>query len=131
MPDVDVVGGMAKMAEFRSSMNMFKQAAATGSFAVNEAGGAALLRPIRDMAKWVDGKMRDLNDLARKQPLGTSNGANLMKPYLQQVASDEQGFITQLREFKSSLADAEQGILDAMKNYDSTEQGVRRNFRAV
>ena len=124
-------GVTASMASFNASMTSFKKAAATGSFAVNEAGGKALLKAVRDMAAWVDGKMRELSDLARKQPLGTSNGANVMKPYLQQVATDERGFITQLREFRKSLTDAEQGILDAMRNYGNTDQGIQGNFRVV
>ena len=125
------VGGGGGMAAFSASMANFKDQAAAGSFAVNEAGGQALLKAIRDMAAWVDSKRLELNFLAKQQPLGTSNGASLMKPYLVDVATDDRGFITQLHEFRNSLADAEQGILDAMKNYDNTEQGVRGNFRVV
>lgn len=125
------VGGGGGMAAFSASMANFKDQAAAGSFAVNEAGGQALLKAIRDMAAWVDGKTFELRLLARQQPLGTSNGATLMKPYLVDVATDDKGFVTQLKAFRDSLADAEQGILDAMKNYNTTEQGVRGNFRVV
>jgi hypothetical protein len=113
------------------SMIGFKQAAADGSFAVNETGGKALLTAIREMAKWVDDSFADLSTLSTAQPLGSSKGAELMKPYLQDVATDDRGFITQLKQFRQSLADAEEGVLAAMKNYKSTDHGVQGNFRAV
>jgi hypothetical protein len=108
-----------------------KAAAASGAFEVNEAGGQALLSAIRDMATWVDNNRLRLASLAREQPLGSSNGANAMKPYLLDVATDNQGFFTQLTEFRASLVDAEQAILDAMKNYDNTEHSIQGNFRVI
>jgi len=126
---LDPIGGA--MASMASSMVSFKEAAAGGSFAVNESGGKALLTAIREMAKWVDGNLADLSTLGKQQPLGSSKGAELMKPYLQNVATDKQGFITQLREFRQSLADAEEGVLAAMKNYGHMEQGIQGNFRVV
>lgn len=113
------------------SMIGFKQAAADGSFAVNESGGQALLKAIREMAKWVDANLADLSTLGRSQPLGSSKGAELMKPYLQDVVTDDRGFVTQLKEFRKSLTDAEEGVLKAMANYNHTDQGAQGNFRAV
>jgi hypothetical protein len=113
------------------SMIGFKQAATSGSFAVNESGGKALLQAIKDMATWVNGSMADLSSLSRQQPLGSSNGAELMKPYLQNVASDDQGFITQLQQFKATLADFEAGVIAAMANYDSSDGASEGSFRAV
>ncbi len=120
-------GGMAAMA---ASMVSLKQAAVDGSFAVNETGGKALLVAIREMAKWVDDNLADLDILAQQPPLGTSHGANAMKPYVQQVASDNQGFLTMLREFRTSLADAEEGVVAAMGNYQNTDTSAEGNFRA-
>jgi hypothetical protein len=113
------------------SMIGFKQAAADGSFAVNETGGQALLKAIREMAKWVDENLADLSTLGRSQPLGSSKGAELMKPYLQDVVTDDRGFVTQLKEFRRSLTDAEEGVLAAMRNYNNTDHGASGNFRAV
>lgn len=124
MFDAGSIGAMT------GSMIGFKQAAADGSFAVNETGGKALLAAIREMAKWVDGNLADLSTLARSQPLGSSKGAELMKPYLQEVASDDRGFITQLKEFRKSLADAEEGVVAAMRNYNNTEHGIQGTFSA-
>jgi len=113
------------------SMTDFKEAAASGSFAVNEEGGQNLLSAIRDMAAWVDENLADLGTAHRLLPLGTSNGANLMKPYMQEVFTDDQGFFTRLREFRTSLVDAEAAILEAMKNYGKVEGDVQGMFRAV
>jgi hypothetical protein len=122
--------GASMGAAIGAAMGGFKQAAADGSFAVNETGGKALLAAIREMARWVDGNLADLSTLARSQPLGSSKGAELIKPYLQEVASDDRGFITQLKEFRKSLADAEEGVLAAMRNYNNTEHDIQGNFSA-
>ncbi len=107
------------------------KAANDGSFAVNETGGKALLTAIREMAKWVDENLADLGTLAQQPALGTSNGAATMKPYVQNVATDQEGFLTMLREFRTSLADAEKGVIGAMKNYRDIDQGNAQNYRAV
>lgn len=112
------------------SMTDLKEAATSGSFAVNEEGGQKLLTAIRDMAAWVDTNLADLGT-ANQLPLGKSEGANLMKPYMQQVFTDDQGFFTRLREFRNSLVDAEAAIIEAMKNYKSTDGDVQGMFRVV
>jgi hypothetical protein len=116
-------GGMQMMSGLR-------QAALDGSFAVNDTGGQALLTAIREMARWVDENLADLGTLARQPALGTSYGATAMKPYVQEVAQDQQGFLTMLREFRTSLVDAEAGVIGAMKNYKNIDHGIGGNFRA-
>lgn len=113
-----------------AGMQAFKQVTAEGRFAISETGGKALLEAFREMAKWVDGKSYELNLLAQQPQLGTSNGANTMKPYVQEVATDQQGFVTMLKEFRRSLADAEQGVLAAMNNYQQLDYGTAKNFQA-
>jgi len=119
------------MGAMAGEMIGFKQAAANGSFSVNETGGKALLTAIREMAHWVDSNLADLSSLGKQQPLGSSKGADLMKPYMVNVATDDKGFITQLVEFRKALSDAEEGVVAAMKNYKSTDLGIQGNFRAV
>jgi hypothetical protein len=112
-----------------ASMKGLKQAAADGSFAVSETGGKALLVAIREMARWVDDNIADLGTLSRSPRLGTSHGAEAMKPYVREVATDQQGFLTMLREFRASLVDAEEGVVGAMNNYRNIESSVKSNFR--
>jgi hypothetical protein len=112
-------------------MAVLREAATSGSFAVSETGGQALLKAIRDLAKFVDDNLSDANVVAQQLPLGSSNGAKLMKPYMVNVVTDDQGFYTRLKEFRTSLVDAEAAIQAAMKNYGHMEQGIKRNFRAV
>jgi len=115
-------GGVPKMGGLLKAAN-------DGSFAVNETGGTALLAAIREMAKWVDENLADLGTLAQQPALGTSNGATAMKPYVQDVATDQEGFLTMLREFRTSLADAEQGVIGAMNNYRDIDQGTALNYQ--
>lgn len=118
------------MVAMAKSMVSLKQAAADGQFAVNETGGQALLVAIREMAKWVDSNMSKLGTLARSQPLGSSHGAEAMKPYVREVATDQEGFLTMLQQFRASLEDAEAGVIGAMNNYQQIETTVEGKFRA-
>jgi hypothetical protein len=113
------------------SMVGLVEAAASGSFAISPTGGQALIKAIHDLAKFVDENLSDTNIVAQQPPLGSSNGAKLMKPYMVDVLTDDQGFYTRLKEFRNSLVDAESAINAAMKNYDNMEHGIQGNFRAV
>jgi hypothetical protein len=117
-------GGGAKM------MSGLLAAANDGSFSINETGGQALLQAIREMARWVDENIGQLRHLAQQQPLGTSNGAEVIKPYLQDVATDQEGFLTMLREFRTSLNDAEAGVIGAMNNYRNIDHDVAGTYQA-
>jgi hypothetical protein len=125
MLDADGGGGGGNMVAMAKSMVSLKQAAADGSFAVNETGGQALLVAIREMAQWVD-----LGTLAQQPALGTSHGAEAMKPYVQEVATDNEGFLTMLQQFRASLVDAEAGVIGAMNNYRHIDTMAKDNFRA-
>jgi ribosomal protein L19E len=64
----------------------------------------------------------------QERKLGTSNGAKVMGPYIQQVAGDDQGFITQLRALRDSLKEARRGIELAREAYLRTEEATRANL---
>lgn len=121
-------GGGSFFDSIGKSMDMFAGGAASGQFAVNETGGKALLQAIRNMKDWVDENQADLQRLSVQPKLGGSNGASAMKPYMANVASDNQGFLTMLLKFRESLDKAEQGINDAMKNYQATDGGGQSRF---
>src|SRR5688500_18995095 len=126
---LDAGGGGGGCGMMAASMKGLKQAAADGSFAVSETGGKALLVAIREMARWVDDNIADLGTLSRSPQLGSSHGAEAMKPYVREVATDQQGFLTMLREFRASLVDAEAGVIGAMNNYRQIESSVEGKFR--
>ena len=92
--------------------------------------GQALLVPIREMARWVDDNLADLGTLAQQPALGTSHGAEAMKPFVQEVATDNAGFLTMLQQFRASLVDAEAGVIGAMNNYRHIDTLAKDNFRA-
>lgn len=119
---IDDAGGASIGSTIGKSMSDFASGAASGAFAVSEEGGDALLRAIRDMARWVDEEQVRLDILRQKPLLGGSNGATVMAPFIQQVAEDGEGFLTRLNAFRESLIKAEEGIKQAMANYQNTDQ---------
>ena len=114
-------GPSAPLDAIGKSMDNFAGSAAAGQFAVNQSGGDALLAAIKEMADWVNRERSRLVVLQQQPMLGSSNSAEVMKPYVQQVASDQQGFLTQLTAFANSLVKAEEGIRQAMSNYQNTD----------
>lgn len=117
----DVGGGGGLMGDFLGSST-------SGYFAVNDTGGEALLTAIREMARWVDDNAGALRSLAQQPPLGSSEGANAMKPFVESVATDSAGFLTMLTEFRKSLTDAEKGVLNAMANYREQDSGTAGQY---
>src|SRR2546430_4997662 len=129
MQIADAGGGVgAGIGDIVGSMDKFASAVADGQVAVNETGGKALLQAIRTMKDWVDQSRVDLQQLRNEPKLGRSNAAMAMRPYMANVASDGQGFLTMLMKFRESLDKAEQGINDAMKNYHSMDQSGKSKF---
>jgi hypothetical protein len=118
----------AAVAAVAQGAKSFAEAAADGSFSVSDTGGRALLQAIHEMKDWIDSKAGHLNELTQTAQLGGSHGAQAMKPFLQNVASDQEGFITMLQAFRKSLNDAEQGIKDAMGNYHHMDSGVAKQY---
>ena len=125
---IDPAGaGAAIGSAIGESFKEFAQGAASGSFAISETGGKALLQAIRNMKDWVDENRGDVSELSIQPKLGESHGAKVMSPFVAKVASDDQGFVPMLMKLRESLEDAEKGINDAMKNYQAMDQrGVGR-----
>jgi hypothetical protein len=115
------------MDQMLENMKNFKESAASGHFAVSEAGGADLLQVIRLLQDWLAGT--DQGTIDQRPALGGSYGARAMSPFVQQVASDQQGFLTQLTRLRDVLGDAEAGVRQAMANYRQNEHSVAGSFR--
>ncbi|ONI70717.1 hypothetical protein ALI144C_49840 [Actinosynnema sp. ALI-1.44] len=111
-----------------ASVASFANMAANGSFEVSETGGDALIKAIQRLREWATDQEVELADLTQPLPLGTSHTAHVMRPYVQQVAVDSQGFLTQLAQLQQSLHKAEEGIRSAMANYKATEEAKRAAF---
>jgi hypothetical protein len=109
------------------NMKNFKESADAGHFAVSEEGGAGLLQALRSLQDWLTSVDRGAIDQAPM--LGGSHGARTMSPFLQQVANDAQGFLTQLTRLRDVLSEAEHGVKQAMANYRQNEQSVAASFR--
>ncbi|MET0136445.1 MAG: hypothetical protein ABW215_22900 [Kibdelosporangium sp.] len=116
------------MDQMLENMKNFKESAASGAFAVSQSAGDDLLRVIRTMQDWLSGADHDSID--QRPMLGGSHGARAMAPFVQQVASDQQGFLTQLTRLRGVLDDAEAGVKQAMANYRHNEHSVAGTFAA-
>lgn len=117
-----LIGGVAV------GMKTIKKAGADGSFAISAEGGQALVDAFKEMRTWVNDNLARLGYLDQLPPLGSSNGANTVKPFVRDVATDQQGFLTMLIQFKDALVDGEQGVRDAMENYRTIDQGSAGTF---
>ncbi|WP_424187425.1 hypothetical protein ACOBQX_06345 [Actinokineospora sp. G85] len=119
-------GNAGALGEIGSAVTAFAQAAADGQFAVNAHGGQPLIDAMTQLIDWVAEKQSDLRLLEQEPPLGTSNNAKVMRPYVRQVAVDEQGFLTQLNALAVNLQQARDAIRTAMDNYEAADEaGVR------
>nr|WP_042183645.1 hypothetical protein [Kibdelosporangium sp. MJ126-NF4]CEL15684.1 hypothetical protein [Kibdelosporangium sp. MJ126-NF4]CTQ93609.1 hypothetical protein [Kibdelosporangium sp. MJ126-NF4] len=115
------------MDQMLENMRNFKESAASGQFSVSDSGGEDMLRVIRMLQDWLG--TADQGGTLDQQPLlGGSYGAAAMAPFVQQVASDQQGFLTQLARLRDVLSDAESGVKQAMANYRRNEHAVAGTF---
>ncbi|TCO65066.1 hypothetical protein [Actinocrispum wychmicini] len=115
------------MDQMLENMKNFKESAASGHFAVSESGGYGLLAALRALADYV--AAAEAKQLDQQPMLGGSYGARAMAPFVQDVACDQQGFLTQLTRLRDVLADAESGVRQAMANYRQNEHSVAATFR--
>ncbi|PPK66422.1 hypothetical protein V5P93_002548 [Actinokineospora auranticolor] len=118
MRDSDGGGGSLSAA----SVDSFLSTANQGGFAVNARGGEALRQAIRNMVAWIDSQRFEFEKLQQVPKLGSSNNAEIMKPFMQQVAGDANGFVTRVLELRESLIKADEAIQAAMANYAEVEQ---------
>ncbi|WP_156893402.1 hypothetical protein [Actinokineospora enzanensis] len=95
--------------------------ARAGGFAVNESGGQAMLKAIRNFLDWIDSEQDAFSVLSREPKLGSTNNAKVMKPFMVAVATDDRGFVTQVLALRDSLTQAEEAIKTAMANYRETD----------
>ncbi|OLR92051.1 hypothetical protein [Actinokineospora bangkokensis] len=116
----------ASLGEVGTSVTAFARAAADGGFAVNEAGGRALVEAISRMQDWVELQQLTRGHLEQEPKLGSSTGAAAMKPYLVEVATDARGFLTQLAAFGRVLAEAREAVEVAMGNYRRVDESGAR-----
>ena len=107
------------------AFDQFANLAQSGGFAISASGGEALLQAIRALRDWIDEQSFSAQIMASQPKLGSSNGAEVMKPYMVDVATDERGFIPALAKLGTSLLKAEEAIRLAMNNYrDADDDGV-------
>lgn len=124
-------GGTPPPKSIMDSMASFANTAASGGFELTERGGKDLIDVIEEFQGWISDQSEALTTLSQERKLGSSNGAKVMAPFAQQVATDEQGFITQLKALRESLNKAREGIEKAMENYRRTEDANKASLKNI
>ncbi|MGQ0837976.1 hypothetical protein [Actinokineospora sp.] len=106
-------------------MRDFASAASSGAVEVSPDGGQALLAVLDRFRAEMREQENNLYRISQPPPLGRLKGGEVMAPFMVQVATDENGFVTRFRELRESLTQAEEGIRQAMANYQATEEANR------
>lgn len=120
---LDEGGGAAGQAgsSLWNSVQQFTRLAADGGFAVSPTGGQPMLDVLDRFIREMDDQEDKLQFISREPPLGRLEGGKVMAPFMVQVATDENGFVTRFRELRPILIKAREGIAKAMANYEETE----------
>jgi len=85
-------------------MQGFAHAAATGQVEVSKEGGDALLDVIKRFVGEMQDQSENLQFISQRPPLGRLKGGEVMAPFMVQVATDGEGFLTRFRELRESLS---------------------------
>src|SRR5688500_9697386 len=114
-----------------ASMVNFATIATQGGYEIREKGGDHILKAIDDFQAWIKDQPERIASPEQERRRGRSNGAKVIGPFTQQVASDDQGFIPQLRALRDSLKEARRGIELAVEAYRRTEEATQANLRKM
>lgn len=120
---------VASAASIGDSMAKFASTAASGGFEVSEEGGQALINVITAFQKWATDQSDKIQTISQVPRLGHSYAAREVAPFVQQVATDGQGFAVRFKELLQSLEQAKQGIRQAMENYRRTDEANQAAVR--
>lgn len=107
------------------SMQGFFNSAANGEIEVSESAGQAMLDVIKRFKNEMVDQTDNLTTISTQPPLGRLKGGEVMAPFMVQVATDENGFVTRFNELRESLTKAEEAIRKSMENYRATEEANR------
>jgi hypothetical protein len=119
---------LAHLDQVKQSIQPFVQAAHAGTFGIAPDAGKALLDAIHYCQDGLNMAQNDVFTIQQQAKLGTSPDALVMIRFDQQVGIDAATAMSGLREI---LAQAETGIVEAMKHYRrADEDGVSAINRA-
>jgi hypothetical protein len=105
---------LARLDQVKQSVQPFVQAAHAGTFGIAPDAGKALLDAIHYCQDGLDMAWNEVSTIQQQVKLGTSPDALVMIEFNQQVGTDAATALNGLREI---LAQAENGVAEAMKHY--------------
>jgi hypothetical protein len=118
------VASQAALQQAASSAQAFKSAASSGQFSVDPAAVDELVTKIDKTVDRLVATSRHLRVTEQQVPLGTSPGAQAMKPFLQTVATGHpQSLGIQVQALRQILEDTKAGLLAAKRSYQGVDHG--------
>jgi len=117
----------AMMDAVRRSADVMHKAAMSKDLEIDPQGAQAMIKALDKL----EAGLGDMNsahghDIQAQPALGDSNGANVMKPWMQQVATDgSNGFFPVVDQFKEQIGKFREAVKAAEHNYRATEATIR------
>jgi hypothetical protein len=122
----------AAMQSMTQNMQGLKQAAESGSFAIDQAGAEAYIKAIeaaQDDLRTLD---QQLFEVQQETKLGTSPDGLTMARYNQEGAvggGGTLGLVPAVEQLKQALEDARLAMLQAVRNYQAVDDGAANAFK--
>ncbi|RZS44920.1 hypothetical protein EV193_101801 [Herbihabitans rhizosphaerae] len=122
MLPADMGGSLSNAKMLADGAQGLHAAAAKGDIEVEPTGGQALIRAIDKLQGFINEQEGNAVNRQQEPPLGDSNGARVIKPFVASVASDPgQGFYPMLKHLRTQLNTYKDAITMAMNNYKATD----------
>jgi hypothetical protein len=116
-------------AQIKSSATGFAAAAGTG-FHIEPEAAATLIKSCQDALHELNLIGRDVDAVSQVPKLGRTPGADVVAPFTQKVATDDQGIRPAIDNLKQTLNDMIQGYQKASTNYAETEAILAKSLQA-
>ncbi len=114
--------------QIESSAKNLVVAAGTG-FHIEPEAAATLIKACQDSIHELDHLDKELYTIRQAPKLGQTPGAQVVAPFTQKVAMDEQGMIPAIASLKKTLADMITAYQKASTNYAETEAIIAQSLK--
>jgi hypothetical protein len=126
------IASQAALQQASQSAQAFKAAAMSGQFSVDPAAVQVLVQKINNALGDLANTAGKVRVVQQQVPLGTSPGAQVMKPFLASVGDGHpQSLNLQLEALQQILIDTRDGLIATVKGYQGTDAGSAQGIRGA
>jgi hypothetical protein len=122
----------AAMQSMTQNMQGLKQAAESGSFAIDQAGAEAYIKAIEQAQDELMGMELELDHVQQETKLGTSPDGMALSRYNRESAtggSGTLGLVPAINQLQSALEDARLAMKKAVENYRAVDDSSANSYR--